>query len=80
VGDQLGGEAGEQLLQGLLAAGQQRMGMPAVGDATAVGAGGGELVAVDHRHLRVGVGEHAGGQQSRHAGPEHDRVVADPAG
>jgi hypothetical protein len=45
-----------------------------------VAAGLGELVAVDHRHLRVGVGEHAGGQQPGHAGAEHDRVVPDAAG
>jgi hypothetical protein len=54
--------------------------VPALGDATPVAAGLGQLVAVDHRHLRVGVGEHAGGQQSRHAGAEHDCVVADAAG
>jgi hypothetical protein len=58
----------------------QRVQVPALGDATPVGACGGELVAVDYRHLRVGVGEDAGGQQSRHAGAEHDCVVADAAG
>jgi hypothetical protein len=42
-------------------------------------AGLGQVVAVDHGHLRVGVGEHSGGQQPGHAGAEHDRVVADPA-
>jgi hypothetical protein len=64
----------------LLAARQQRVQVPALGNAAPVSACGGELVAVDHRHLSVGVGEHAGGQQSRHAGAEHDCVVADAAG
>jgi hypothetical protein len=79
TGDQLGGEPREQLLQGLLAACQQRVDVAALRDTPPVGAGGGELVAVEHRHLPVGVGEHPGGQQPRHARPQHHHAIADPA-
>jgi hypothetical protein len=56
VGDQVRAEPGEQLLQGLLAACQQRVDVAAVGDAPPVAARLGELVAVQHRHLPVGRG------------------------
>ena len=62
VRDQLRREAGKQLLQRLLSAGKQPMDMVSLWNTTPVGARLGQLVPVDDRHLRVGVGEHSGGQ------------------
>jgi hypothetical protein len=76
VGDQLGREPREEFLQGLLPARQQPMDVAPVRDATPVHRCLGQLVAVDHRHLRVGVGQHPGGKQPRHAGAEHHRAIA----
>jgi hypothetical protein len=55
------------------------MQVAAMGDATSMPRCLGQLVAVDHRHLPVGVGEHVGGQQPGHAGAEHHRPISDPA-
>jgi len=62
VGDQLGREAGKQLLQDQLPARPKRMNMAAVRDAATVCRCLGQLVPVDHRHLIVGIGEHSCGQ------------------
>jgi hypothetical protein len=55
------------------------MQMAAVGDAPPVHRCLGQLVAVDHRHLPVTVGEHSGGQQPGRACAEHHRAISDPA-
>jgi hypothetical protein len=62
LGDQRRRESREQFLQGLLPAGQQRMEVVSLGHPTPLGAPLGQLVSVDHRHLREGVGEDSGGQ------------------
>ena len=77
AGDQFCGEAGEQFLQGLLPACRQSVQVSAVGDAASVRGCLGQLVPVDHRHLRVAVGEHVGGEQPRHAGADHHGVLSD---
>jgi hypothetical protein len=75
--DQLGGEPGEEFLQGLLAARQQRVGVAAVRHATPVHRRLGQLVPVDHDHLRVRVGEGPRGHQPGHACAQYDCAVSD---
>jgi hypothetical protein len=77
VGDQLGREPGEEFLQGSLPARQQPMDVAPVRDATPVHRRLGQPVPVDHRHLRIGVGEHPGGEHPRQASAEHHRAVSD---
>jgi hypothetical protein len=76
VRDQLRREAGKQLLQGLLSAGKQPVDMAPLWNATPVGARLGQLVPIDDCHLRVGVGEHSGGEQPRQASAEHHRTFS----
>ena len=76
-GDQLVGQAGEQLFEDLAAPGQQPVGVAALRHAAALHARGWQQVPVDHGDAPVGVGQHPCRRQPGHAGPEHHGVVAD---
>jgi len=73
--DELLGNAGKQILEGFAAAGQQAMGVAALGHAAARFDGGRESVAIDQGDVAVVAGEYAGGQQSAHASPDYDGVA-----
>ena len=75
VRHQLVGQAGEQLLQRQLAAGEQGVDVTALRRAAPRGDAGRERVAVQHRDLRISVGEHSGGEQPGDASAEHDGVI-----
>ena len=76
--DQLGDDARQQRLQARLAARQQRVGVRALRNPAASLDADGEPVALDHGDALVRVGQHARGQQPRHAGANHHCVLADP--
>ncbi|MFD0592049.1 hypothetical protein ACFQZ4_05345 [Catellatospora coxensis] len=79
LGDQRGGESGEQLLQDLLPAGQQRVDVVTLRHGVPRVRAVGEQVAVDDGDGVVGVGEHAGRQGAGDAAAEHHRVAAPKA-
>ncbi len=73
--DQLGRETVEELLQGLLAPGEQPVDVPRLRHSATVRRGMRKLIALDHHDLGVGVGKHAGSQQTCHASAEHHGPV-----
>jgi len=74
---QLVGDPGQQLLDRVLPARQHHVRMAPLRDRLAALADDRQLVALDDRHPLVGVGERSGGEQARHAGPDHHGVFAD---
>jgi hypothetical protein len=73
---QIGCQAGEQFLQRLPAAGQQRMCVPALRHAATLCGVVGRFVAVDDGDTVVRFCHHAGGEHARDTGAEYECVVA----
>jgi hypothetical protein len=71
------GEAREELLQDLVATGQQRVGVACLGNGTSGLESAGKVVPIHDDDLAVTVVEHLCGQQSHDAGAEHDGAISD---
>jgi hypothetical protein len=76
--DEVVEQSREQLVEDLRPSGEQHVGVPALGDAPSILGRLGERVAFHDGDPLVGVGQHPGGEEPGHAGPEDDRVAADP--
>jgi hypothetical protein len=73
--DHLGHEPGEQALDGPGAAGEDGVGVAALGYALARVEPGGQIVAIEHGHGGGVIGQDAGGSEAGHAGADHDGVA-----
>jgi hypothetical protein len=67
----------EQLVEDLRAPWYQQMGVPALRDALPVRRHLRERVAFHDRHSLVFIGQHSGGEEAGHAGPENHRLAGD---
>lgn len=77
--DHLVADSRKKLLDDLLAAHQQSVRLAALRHGTAALGARRQLVAVDHRDLLEGVGEHARREQAGDAAADHYRPFADPS-
>ena len=75
--DQVLHDPGEHLGDGPGAAGQQGVGVPALGDATAGAGRGGQLVALEDGDLLEVIGQRAGGGEAGDPGADDDGVAAE---
>jgi hypothetical protein len=64
------------LLEDLMAAGDQPMGVPAVRHTTPVTGYSVKFIAVDNKHFGVEIGQYPGGQQAGHATTEQYRAFS----
>lgn len=76
-GDEVARQVGEQLVEDLLAAREQRVGLAGLRDPPAVHRTAREHVALDDCDAGERLGQYAGGEQPGHAGAEYDGVLAD---
>jgi hypothetical protein len=75
--DQIVEQSREELVKDLRSSGHQHMGVPALRDTPPILGLVRERVAFNHRDPLVGVGQHPGGEEPGHAGPQDHRVVTD---
>jgi hypothetical protein len=76
-GDQVVEQPWEELVEDLRSSGHPHMGVPPLGDTPPALGLVRERVAFNHRDPLVGVGQHPGGEEPGHAGPQDHRVVTE---